>query len=137
MDLDGGGGAAALVADGMDGGMGGCPFALPGGGGGGPCLDGGLGDPAGGILGNGLDPEPGGGGRGRELSDPDGLFDIGGGIGRGLELPLGGWGREVLEFFGDGGLKLGGGFIAEPLGPSKAEKQQQAQLELHCILYFL
>ena len=136
MDLDGGGGAAALVPDGIDGGMGGRPFSLPGGGGGGPCLDCGLAVPAGGILGNGLDDGPDGGtGRGREFSDADGLFAIGGGVGRGLELPLGGWGRDVLELFGEGALKPGG-FIAEPLGPSKAEKQQQAQLELYCILHF-
>lgn len=116
MDLDGGGGAVALVPDGIDG-MGGCPFPLPGGGGGGPCLDCGLAVPVGGILGNGLDDGPDGGtGRGREFSDADGLFAIGGGVGRGLELPLGGWGREVLELFGEGGLKPGG-FIAEPLGP--------------------
>lgn len=116
MDLDGGGGAAVLVPDGIDG-MGGCPFALPGGGGGGPCLDCGFAVTAGGILGNGLDDGPDGGtGRGREFSDADGLFAIGGGVGRGLELPVGGWGREVLELFGEGGLKPGG-FIAEPLGP--------------------
>lgn len=129
MDLDGGGGAGDLVEDGVSTGMGGCMFPFPGGGGGGPCLDGGLGDPPGGRLGSGLVPDPDGGcGSGRELSDGDGLFAIGGGaggakfgafpggVGRGLELLLGGWGKEVLELFGEGGLKPGG-FIAGPLAP--------------------